>query len=375
MAFGKNVVSRCVALALRLYSVVIRQPLMNVSPYGRNKGCDEANDALSKWIKNGTAEQTCMMHDNIKRCWFTFIPDSAKNKDGRVPVVVHLHGAGGCASLPAMTWGNIAEENGFVVVWPQGTKWQIPFVPDWFPDMVLRLNCWNDGSQLFGAEKAGIDDMGFLKKMVQTVLTDEKLDSNRLYMSGHSNGAVMAQRFAVQTSNVVAGILAVGGNVFPNDNCDSDEDKDCWKEGQTIEDYRPTPIMIVSGKNDHVNPYGERRRPLSGAIPAVEGWANTNGCAEDAVEIKEKGYTRFVHSGCTNGATVTLLGVEDAGHHTFTKGRGQFQISPYNVIARCEFRYLPPPPYEPDCQLIDLDTTALAWDYLTQFQLNSNEGK
>jgi len=371
MGFGKNVVSRLTALALRLYSVVIRQPLMNAAPYGFNKGCNEAEDALSKWIQNGSAKQTCIEYDNLKRCWFTFIPDSV-NTASKVPLVVHLHGAGGCASLPAMGWGSLAEENGFAVVWPQGTSHQIPFVPDWFPDNILQLNCWNDGSQLFGAEKAGIDDMGFLKTMLQQVLSEEDtvIDRKRVYMSGHSNGAVMAQRFAVQTEGVLAGVLAVGGLVFPNDSCKAEGDRECWKEGQTIPEYNPTPIMIVAGKIDEVSPYDKRRNALSGALPSVEGWAQTNNCST-SVEVKhdKEGHARIVYSGCDNGATVALLSVEDAGHHVFTKGRGQFQISPVNVIARCEFRYLPPPPYEPDCQLSDLDTTSMAWDYLSQFQL------
>jgi len=101
--------------------------VLAAAPYGADfqAGCDTAPDALSflNSPQNPNAvEQTCVDVDGLQRCWFTYTPVKARNAEGVVPVVVNLHGAGGCASLPAAGWGTIAEREGFVMVWPQGLR-------------------------------------------------------------------------------------------------------------------------------------------------------------------------------------------------------------------------------------------------------------
>merc|ERR1712232_943501 len=116
------------------------------------------------------------------------------------------------------------------------------------------------------------------------------------------------------------------------------------------------------GTLDEQVPFYERRGPLAGAIPSLEGWASINGCLDTVnVTIREEesnsNYTEYLHTGCNNLAEVALIKV-DAGHHTFTKGVEPFQISDYDFIADCPFRG---PPFfnEVDCQLEKLDTTQL----------------
>lgn len=281
------------------------------------------------------------MPDNgLERCWYTFVPDTAAST---VPVVVHLHGAGGCASLPAVGWGTLAQENGFAVVWPQGTRHPLPFLPDFLPLFLLNLldlnlNSWNDGSGLFGAEGAGIDDVGFLEAMLSQITstalpTDDSrsvnTDSARIYLSGHSNGATMAQRFALQTEGLIAAVIAVSGAAMPND--------PAWVPGGTaISTYQPTPILLIAGTLDGVVPFNERRGPLAGAIPSFDGWGTINGCTMDSRTEEAMGdgaYTEFNFADCSSGAQVTLIQVFDAGHHPFPAGEEPFRISSVNVIA------------------------------------------
>jgi len=340
--------------------VAFPDPLTNRAPYGT---CSEGPNALA-WLKEeGSAEQTCIDWAGLQRCWYTFVPNSVllQQESKSVPVVIHLHGAGGCASLPSVGWGTLAEDNGFVVVWPQGTKHTLPFLPailaNNLPVFALdllgfNLNCWNDGSGLFGAEGAGIDDMGFLKAMVTQISAKPKvggsssdskddevetssvsIDTSRIYMSGHSNGAVMAQRFDLQTNGLLAGVVSISGAALPND--------PEWTPGGTsIGEYQSTPIILIAGTSDGVVPFYERAGPLAGAFPSFDGWATINGC--DGTSRKEDGYgafTQYNYASCRRSTQVTLLEVFDAGHHPFPKGTEPFQVSSKDTIAS---KWFPP---------------------------------
>ena len=342
-------ISRLIGFSLRVYAVIFTDPLTNVAPYG---ACNEDSRALA-WLEDqGTADQSCIEWQGLRRCWFTFVPNSAAIQEDSVPVVIHLHGAGGCASLPSVGWGTLAQDNELIVVWPQGTKHTLPFLPDFFakvvPDFALdllgfNLNCWNDGSGLFGAEDAGIDDMGFLEAMITQISTTTaadstnrergsedhfiSIDTSRIYLSGHSNGATMAQRFALQTSGLLAGVVAVSGAGLPND--------PEWTPGGTsVSQYIPTPIILIAGTIDGVVPFDERAGPLAGAIPSFDGWGTINGCsASSRTEDGFGAYAQHKYEECDDSTQVTLIQVFDAGHHPFSKGKEPFKISPVNTIA------------------------------------------
>jgi len=393
MIIDSLTISRAISILLRLYNLFFgNDPLQN-APYG---ACSTDSDALS-WIEEGNVEQTCISHESnnttLKRCWYKYEPLSvtslrrntnnyydnstsssqsqSQSQSQSIPLVIHLHGAGGCASLPSLNLGSLAEKEQFVLIWPQGTFNVLDFpAPDFVPS--LNLSSWNDGSGLFGAEQAGVDDLDFLNTMIETVLSEDNnegssflLNPDRIYLSGHSNGATMAQRFILQSSQErkIAGVMAFAGAGAPNDSL--------WSPGGTSsEAYEATPIIHISGTLDGVVPFYERRGPLAGALQSLEAWAELNNCTNYEVTKEEEGesYVRHFYGDCES--PVQLLEIPGAGHHPFNKGKGEFEISPVNTIAECPFRGIP---FfnERDCTLIDLDTTQLAWDYISQFSLSS----
>ena len=205
----------------------------------------------------------------------------------------------------------------------------------------------------------------------------------------------MAQRFALQTSGLLAGVVAMSGAGLPNDAE--------WTPGGTaIDQYSPTPIILIAGTIDGVVPFDERAGPLAGALPSFDGWGTINGCsAASRTEDDIGAYTQYNYGECSGSTQVTLLQVFDAGHHPFPKGEDPFKVSPVNTIASkclrgedypifkhfkftcifltscclplavipdCPFRGIPMF-YEPDCQLKDLDTPRIAWEFIQQFQL------
>ena len=294
-------------------------PLVDVAPYGI---CDTSPDGLS-WLP---APQTCITHGGLSRCWYTYAPISTSTSLAKVPLVIALHGTYGCASLPAMGWGSKAEENGFIVVWPQSTAHRPPFGPP------MERTEWNDGGAYTEAEKAGIDDLGFIRSLIERMLlVDGRIDANRVYLTGsrdvpnasshslttnttytlpckligHSNGAVMAQRVALQSSGLVAAVVAFGGAPAPAD--------PTWPGGEPVNSFVATPVMNVVGTLDGVNNFSAPFGPLPGAVRSLELWAIVNKCSEAAAVVQPEAL-HVRHTYCAGGpAEAVLIEVPGAG--------------------------------------------------------------
>mmetsp|Transcript_27220 Transcript_27220/g.61078 ORF Transcript_27220/g.61078 Transcript_27220/m.61078 type:complete len:374 (+) Transcript_27220:47-1168(+) len=77
---------------------------------------------LKKALFKETAAGKCIEHDGLERCWLIHVPKSFCDSDGPTRLVVDIHGRGGTAYgwRAEDSWRNIAEEEGIIVVWPQG---------------------------------------------------------------------------------------------------------------------------------------------------------------------------------------------------------------------------------------------------------------
>jgi len=56
-----------------------------------------------------------------------------------------------------------------------------------------------------------VDDVGFLQAVLSDIRARTAIDPGRVYMTGHSNGAMMTYRFAVEAADSATAIVAVGG--------------------------------------------------------------------------------------------------------------------------------------------------------------------
>lgn len=122
-------------------------------------------------------------------------------------VAIHGGGLGSPQQHERMTgWSALADKDrGFVVVYPEGLK-----------------ATWNAGNGALGyAGRAGVDDVGFLSSMLLDVARRYAIDDQRVYLSGHSNGSMMAHRYAAEDPGLVAAIAGVSGgfSAIPTDGC------------------------------------------------------------------------------------------------------------------------------------------------------------
>lgn len=125
-------------------------------------------------------------------------------KSPALVVALHGGGLGSPAQMERMTgWSALADrERSFIVAYPEGLK-----------------ATWNAGNGACGyAGRAGVDDVGFLSSMLLDVARRYAIDDRRVCLSGHSNGSMMAHRYAAEEPGLVAAIAGVAGgfSAIPN---------------------------------------------------------------------------------------------------------------------------------------------------------------
>lgn len=182
----------------------------------------------------GTDRRITLLHDGRDRSYILHVPPQAATAKQRLPCVMVLHGGGGNAEQVADDTGfsALADRDGFVVVYPDGTG-----------PLRRRLLTWNSGGLAVYAADHRIDDVGFLRAVVDDVLQQVAIDPERVYATGMSNGAMMCHRLAREAADVFAAIAPVSGAM------DFTE-----KEAQ-----RPLSVLIVHGDADqHVRYDGGR---------------------------------------------------------------------------------------------------------------------
>lgn len=139
--------------------------------------------------------------DKLEREYYLYKPANMGN-DAR-PLVVVLHGgAGKPAGAARMTgFSELADQENFMVAYPAGAG---------------RVPTWNAGKCCGYAERRNIDDVGFIRAMVEEIRKNNAVDPLRIYATGMSNGAMMAYRLGCEMSDVFSVVAPVSGamNVY-----------------------------------------------------------------------------------------------------------------------------------------------------------------
>ncbi len=125
-----------------------------------------------------------------------------------VPLLIALHGGLGSGSQFEQQTGfdGLAEANGFIVVYPNGT----PIRPGSNDDV------WNAGAccSIAAQSQEDVNDVGFISALITKLETRYDIDPNRVFVTGHSNGAMLGERLACQLSDKVAAIAVQSGTLM-----------------------------------------------------------------------------------------------------------------------------------------------------------------
>ena len=233
---------------------------------------------------------------------------------GRLPVVIVLHGGGSDARAVMAQTGmsELADRAGFLAVYPQGTA-----------RFGGRQLTWNAGACCGYAVDQQVDDVAFLAAVIDQVVRDHQGDPDRIYVTGFSNGGMLAYRAACQLTDRIAAIAPVAGSQLV----------DC-QPSTTL------PVLILHGTADQQIPYqgGEsparadthpRRDPPVADTTAF--WATHNRCSDPTTEQASPN-TTLQHHGCPDGVEVGLYTI-DGGGHDWPGGRSTRGATPESIDA------------------------------------------
>jgi polyhydroxybutyrate depolymerase len=264
----------------------------------------------------------------VLRTYWLHIPPSYDGSEA-VPLVIVLHGAGaGLSKTNTIYWlkaalhffcssgiekytefSKKADEEGFIVVYPNAKfdfyafhfEYNYGFVPGKTPKCV--------------------DDVGFLRALIEKMAKDYLINSSRIYVAGISDGGVMTYSAGAYLSYIVAAIAPVAGTIGGSY---SHENQNFY---QIPPPAYPVSVIAFHGTSDSLAPYeGGGYYNDSSVNESIAFWVEHNGCNPTPdINISESGkIIRRTYTDGENGTEVILYTTVGGDHwwpgNHFTSG-------------------------------------------------------
>jgi polyhydroxybutyrate depolymerase len=234
--------------------------------------------------------------DGRERSYLVFAPP--RRDAASLAVMLVLHGGLGNAEGVDRLYGmnEVAAREGFIAVYPNGPR---------IGNVILRQRrSWNAGACCGPAAEQGVDDVGFIRAMLDALVADYGIDRGMVYVSGMSNGAMMAYRLVCEAPELIAAAIPVAGALVLDD-CAGGRD---------------VPVLHIHGADDANVPVaggiGDRSlvdlsfRSLDATLDLL---AADRACAEPVTSHDEPGITA-VRYDCSAGAPIVARILAGVGH-------------------------------------------------------------
>jgi polyhydroxybutyrate depolymerase len=239
--------------------------------------------------------------DGLDRNYLVHVPARAEPRTGW-PVVLIFHGGGSNAQAMVRYCGmnDKADQAGFVAVYPNGTG------------RTLRVLTFNGGNCCGRAMQEEVDDVKFVRALLDDLDKVLAVDKKRVCATGMSNGAIMSYRLAAEMADRIAAIAPVAGPMGT----------------ATCAPSQPVPICHLHGTDDAFAPFkgGQGDRSLTqtnffSVDHSIQAWVNASGCRTKpqvkrlSREVEDRTtVTRTVYSGGKQNSEVILYTIEGMGH-------------------------------------------------------------
>tara|TARA_Y100001970_G_scaffold292912_1_gene436563 strand:+ start:1575 stop:2492 length:918 start_codon:yes stop_codon:yes gene_type:complete len=208
-------------------------------------------------------------HDGIAREYILYIPNTIKPQ---APLIFVLHGLGSTNShiRDYSQMDLVANKNGFVVCYPQGTGSTKNTI-----HTKKGSSFWNVGYEIHKNEV--VDDVSFLTSLAIYLQQEYDLDPEKTFCTGMSNGGDMSYLLGCQAPEVFKAIASITG---------------CMMEWiyKSCDNKSPIPVFQIHGTKDNITYYdGDiKNRDRWGAYLGVEStiqfWVDHNMCSKSIID-------------------------------------------------------------------------------------------
>ncbi|HYT19077.1 MAG TPA: PHB depolymerase family esterase [Candidatus Polarisedimenticolia bacterium] len=246
--------------------------------------------AVFYFPNRSSAITSTIVSSGQKREYLLYVP---KSYDRAKPtsLVINLHTAMSwpTSSMNISQWNLVADEQGFIVVYPAGTGY--------------GPKSW----AMTGSETPSrMPDVIFISELLDKLEASYNIDKTRIYANGMSNGGSMAFVLSCTLSDRIAAVGMVSAGLYPEWN---------W-----CTDHRPVPVIAFHGTADPVCPYNGGRSKLGDdtfpSVPSfMANWSRRNRCGPNPIESPVAAdVTRLQYTDCADDAGVVLYTVKGGGH-------------------------------------------------------------
>jgi polyhydroxybutyrate depolymerase len=167
---------------------------------------------------------------------------------------------------------------------------------------------WNATDFCCDFDRLPLDDVQFVKNVIDDVKREHAVTAGHVFILGHSNGGFMATRIMCDAPELINGAIIVAGSTW------LDETR-CGRVGKV-------PLLSVHGTADDTIPYAGIKDKFPGVRETDERFGKRNGCGTNWKELSKADFlkpdgeetTKEALVDCPKNGAVELWTVEGAGH-------------------------------------------------------------
>ena len=222
-------------------------------------GCSDQDDELQPITQpDWTQKEFSINYGGLSRRYTLYKPKSYSENS---PLLFMLHGFGSNMNniLAYSKMNDIADQNGFMVCYPQGTN------------LATGQTHWNANLQM-----STVNDIDFLSFLALKIQEEFKTSVDNIFTSGMSNGGFMSYTLGCEKSDVFKAVASITGTMSGSD----------WTNCSPA--YK-IPILQMSGTADTTVPWDGTMNTAYGwggaphILEVMEFWSDLNACVQDEV--------------------------------------------------------------------------------------------
>lgn len=213
-------------------------------------------------------------------------------------LVIGLHGGGGSGEQfeRSSYLSDKANVSKFIAVYPDGVQ----------GTGILKARTWNAGSCCDYASENNINDVKFISQLIDKLIVEYKINPKKVYVTGHSNGGMLAYRLACEIPNKIAAIAPNASTMVVKQPCNPSRPVPILHMHSLLDWNVPYSGGVGSGVSKHYNP------PIDSVLNV---WQQKNLCSQLEKVIQDNSSYRLAKwFDCLGNVSMHYYLTKDGGH-------------------------------------------------------------